>query len=67
LSRFDGKTFIQFPKIQGLIAKDIGPIYEDKSGNIWVASKHNGLYRYEGGDSFTNIREEQGIAKNTRR
>lgn len=63
LSRYDGKVFTKFPKIQGLIAKDIGPIYEDKSGNIWVASKHNALYRYDGGDSFTNFREEQGIAK----
>ena len=62
LCRFDNNTFTKFPKIEGLIAKDVGPIYEDKSGNIWVASKHNALYRYDGGESFSNFREELGIA-----
>lgn len=61
LCKWDGTTFTKFPEIHGLIAKDVGPIYEDKSGNIWLASKHNGIYKYNG-EVFTNFLEKEGIA-----
>ena len=62
LSRYDGKSFIQFPDLQALITKDVGPIYEDSYGYIWIASKHNGLIRYDG-KTFTKYLEKEGIAR----
>jgi ligand-binding sensor domain-containing protein len=61
LSRYDGNSFQQFTEIEGLIGKVIGPIYEDKNGDIWIASMHYGAFRYDG-KQFTNFKEEQGIA-----
>ena len=57
LSRFDGKKFTRFTGIEGLDANDVYPIYEDRSGDIWVGSKHHGVYRYDG-KTFTNYKEE---------
>jgi hypothetical protein len=52
VSRYDGKTFTQFPEVNGLIANDIYNIYADRSGNIWIGAVRIGAYRYDG-KSFT--------------
>ncbi len=62
LSRYDGKTFQQFPTIKGLTRRDIGPIYEAKNGDIWIASKNYGAFRYDG-KKFTNFKEQTGVAQ----
>ena len=51
LSRYDGKTFIQYPGLEGLSENDIYAIYEDKTGNIWIGASGVGVYRYDG-DTF---------------
>lgn len=48
LSRYDGKSFTQFPEIKGLTENDIYTIYEDKSGKIWIGATGVGAYRYDG-------------------
>jgi len=50
LSRFDGKTFIQFPEIKGLSKNEIYAINEDQNGNIWIGANGLGVYRYSGND-----------------
>ncbi len=51
LSRYDGKTFIQYPELEGLSKNDIYSILEDKTGNIWIGATGVGMYRYDG-ESF---------------
>ncbi len=56
LSRFNGKTFIQYPELKGLCKNDVYSIYEDKSGNIWIGATGLGVYRYDG-KNFTLFNE----------
>lgn len=56
LSRFDGKTFVQFPEWEGLHNNDIYTIYEDKKGDIWIGATGYGAYRYDG-PTFTVFKE----------
>lgn len=56
VSRYDGKTFTQYPEIQGLSKNDIYTLYIDKTGNIWIGALHHGVYRYDGG-KFTLFKE----------
>ena len=51
LSRYDGKTFIQYPGLEGLSKNDIYTIFEDKTGNIWIGATGVGVYQYDG-ESF---------------
>lgn len=51
LSRYDGKTFTQYPALEGLAKNDVYSIYEDKMGNIWIGATGLGVYRYDG-ESF---------------
>ncbi|GJM31178.1 MAG: hypothetical protein DHS20C18_01790 [Saprospiraceae bacterium] len=48
LNRFDGKTFIQYPELEGLSKNDVYTVYEDKTGNIWIGATGVGIYRYDG-------------------
>ena len=55
LSRYDvstgqitGKSFTQYPTIDGLSKNDIYSIYADRSGNIWIGANGLGAYRYDG-------------------
>ncbi|MEM1320728.1 MAG: two-component regulator propeller domain-containing protein [Bacteroidota bacterium] len=48
LNRFDGKSFTQFPEVEGLHENDIYTIYKDLSGNIWIGALGIGAYRYDG-------------------
>ena len=52
VSRYDGKTFTQFPEVKGLTANDIYNLYTDRSGNVWIGAVRVGAYRYDG-KSFT--------------
>lgn len=58
LSRYDGKTMIQYPGIEGLSKNETYAIAEDKAGNIWIGANGVGVYRYDpsaeqvGGESF---------------
>lgn len=48
LSRYDGKSFIQYPSFECLTKNDVYSIYEDKTGNIWIGATGFGAYRYDG-------------------
>ncbi len=50
LTKFDGKTFTQFPTIKGLTKNDVYAISIDSKGNIWVGANSLGAYRYDGKD-----------------
>lgn len=52
VSRYDGKTFTNFPEAAGLDRNDIYTIYEDRSGMIWIGATGVGAYRYDG-EQFT--------------
>lgn len=56
LCRYDGKTFTQFPEMEGLNNNDLYTIYEDKKGIIWIGASGHGVYRYDV-TSFTLINE----------
>ncbi len=47
-SRYDGKTFTQYPTLEGLSENDIYSIYADKKGNVWIGATGLGIYRYDG-------------------
>ena len=47
MDRYDGVSFMNFPKEEGLDSYDAFDVLEDKKGNIWVGSL-NGVYRYDG-------------------
>jgi ligand-binding sensor domain-containing protein len=56
VSRFDGKTFTQFPEIEGLSTNETYAIHVDQSGNVWVGSNKVGIYKYDG-KGFTLYKE----------
>jgi len=56
LTKYDGKSFTQFPEKEGLTQNDIYSIYEDKRGDIWIGANGVGLYRYDG-KTFTLFKE----------
>jgi len=48
LTRFDGKTFIQFPEVNGLSKNETYALCVDSKGNVWIGANHLGAYRYDG-------------------
>jgi ligand-binding sensor domain-containing protein len=54
--RYDGKTFKNFLKKDGLNHNSIWSLLEDKAGNIWVGTRNTGLYRFDG-KTFTSFSE----------
>ncbi|MDP2386979.1 MAG: two-component regulator propeller domain-containing protein [Bacteroidota bacterium] len=59
LSRFDGKSFKNYTKDDGLISNDILSIYEDDRHNIWVGTIE-GLSKFNG-KTFKNYTEKDGV------
>jgi ligand-binding sensor domain-containing protein len=56
LSRFDGKTFTQFPEIAGLSTNETYAIHVDEAGNVWIGTNKIGVYQYDG-KGFTLYQE----------
>ena len=56
LWKFDGKTHTQFNKKDGLSNTVVSFILEDTKRNLWVGTRNNGLYRYDG-KTFTIFSE----------
>lgn len=40
--------FITFPEIPGFTDGDVYEIHADRSGNVWISTTKNGLYKYDG-------------------
>ncbi len=53
---YDGKTFKNFSKKDGLSHNGVWSILEDKAGNMWVGTRNTGLSRYDG-KTFTSFSE----------
>lgn len=72
VSRYDGKTFSDFPLPAANLQhfpdaypapKLVNCIFQDKAGIIWFGTNGNGVYRYDG-TSLTNISEKEGLCNN---
>jgi ligand-binding sensor domain-containing protein len=48
LWKFDGRSFVEFTKKDGLGNTSVFSLKEDRSGNIWIGTRNCGLYRYNG-------------------
>ncbi|MBL4625919.1 MAG: SpoIIE family protein phosphatase, partial [Flavobacteriales bacterium] len=63
VSKYDGKSFINFTVKQGLANNFVLSIAEDKNGNLWFGTNGGGVSKYDG-KSFINFTVEQGLANN---
>ena len=61
--QFDGNTFTNFTKKQGLGTCNAWSVIEDKKGNLWITTDGNGVYHYDG-STFTNFTTIEGLAHN---
>ena len=61
--KYDGNTFTQFTKLDGLADDSVDPILEDRQGNIWFGTRHGGISRYDG-STFVNFTERDSIGNN---
>ena len=61
--KYDGKSFIQYTKKDGLTDNSVDNILEDNDGNIWFGTRHGGISRYNG-KTFTNYTKNDSIANN---
>lgn len=55
------KAFINFTKDGVIEGMEAGAFYEDRSGHIWFAAEHHGVYRYDG-TSFTHFDPKDGMS-----
>ena len=67
ISKFDGKTFVNFPlqflADNGRSKNNISSIIEDKSGYIWIGTAGSGVVKYDG-KNFIHITEDEGLSNN---
>lgn len=50
LSRWDGRQMTNFPGLAGLSDNDVYEIYEDGSGQLWISTREDGVYVFDGAD-----------------
>lgn len=66
--KFNGKTFQQFTKKDGLCSNDLTCILEDKQGNVWFGSMDGGVSKYDplekGKKGFTNFNSKNELGGN---
>ncbi|MBK8341689.1 MAG: hypothetical protein IPK99_17700 [Flavobacteriales bacterium] len=55
------KAFTNFTKDGVIQGVETGAFYEDRSGHIWFAAEHQGVFRYDG-TSFTNYGPKDGLS-----
>jgi len=48
VNKLSNNSIQSFPEIKGFNQNDIYEIYIDKSQNIWISTKEEGLYKYDG-------------------
>ncbi len=56
ISKYDGKTFLNFSERDGLLNNSVYSIFVDKNGIVWIGSK-DGISRFDG-SKFLNITME---------
>lgn len=60
VTKYDGETFIHYPKVKGLNKNDVYEIYNDNSDNLWIGTLSNGVYKYDG-ENFENYNVPKSI------
>jgi signal transduction histidine kinase/ligand-binding sensor domain-containing protein len=60
LYRLQHQSVQVYSKEQGLIDRNVYPIYQDHSGAVWIGAWHTGLSRFEAG-KFTNYTVADGL------
>ncbi|MBC8230583.1 hypothetical protein H8E77_13630, partial [bacterium] len=63
VSRYDGKTFVNYTIEDGLAGSLVYAIYEDRQENLWFGT-WGGVSRYDG-KAFVNYTTEDGLVANT--
>ena len=63
VSKFDGRTFTNFTKKEGLSDNQVFKIFEDSSGNIWFGTREGGLTKYDG-KTFIHYNIKGGLLGN---
>ncbi|MBK8670570.1 MAG: hypothetical protein IPN89_14405 [Saprospiraceae bacterium] len=63
VSKYDGKTYINFTKDGIIKGEEAGGFLEDRKGNIWFTAENVGVYRYDG-TNFTLYTTENGLTSN---
>lgn len=64
VSRYDGRSFINFTEKNGLSNNTVLAILQDKTGKIWFGTEGGGACCYDG-KSFTWFTKDEGMADNT--
>jgi len=69
--QYDGQSFTNFTKEEGLDPYDAFDVWEDKKGSIWIASTHYGVFHHPASAKFKtdkkaikNFTIENGLAHN---
>ena len=55
LVKYNGKSFMNFPNLEGLYNSNVYQIYRDSKDNIWISTTNNGVYKYDG-KQFVNYK-----------
>jgi len=61
--RFDGKSFTQYTKNEGLSNDIVNCIIQDKEGNFWMATSGGGVSKFDG-KVFTHYTTKEGLTHN---
>jgi ligand-binding sensor domain-containing protein len=63
VSRYDGKTFVNFTTKDGLAGNNVVSIHRDADGALWFGTTYAGVSRYDG-KTFTTLTTKDGLANN---
>lgn len=61
--KYDGQSFTQYSKKDGLADDSVDDILEDSKGNMWFGTRFGGVSRYDG-KTFTNYTSMDSIGDN---
>jgi len=59
LNKYDGKNMVRYTTMNGLTSTQINQLFEDKHGNIWIAT-WNGVDKFDG-TNFTHYSKINGL------
>jgi len=63
ISRYDGKTFLNFTRKDGLALDGVTSFHFDKDDVLWFGTRDSGFFRYDG-KKFVNFTKEHGLLSN---
>lgn len=61
--KYDGQSFTQYSKKDGLKDNSVDHILEDQNGNIWLGTRFGGLNRFDG-EHFVNFTQHNNMRGN---